>query len=278
MRMRTQSPFSLTPWVKGLIIANAVIYFLTITVFTGPWLFTFFAFQPQEIVSRWWTPVTYMFLHGGFLHLAFNMLMLFFFGPAVEDRMGGQKFAAYYLVAGLGGAILSFGLMLTTPVAMVYGASGAVFGVALAFAMYWPDAPVYVFPIPMPIKAKWLVIFLATLSLVSAILGARDGIGHLAHLGGFLFGFLFLRGETLVRERAQEVRNRPRLAHVVPPKQARARCADEAQPQAAAHGRVSQRHDELDRVLDKISQSGLDSLTPDERRLLDDMSQQFRDN
>ena len=276
--MRTQSPFSLTPWVKGLIIANAVIYFLTITVFTGPWLFGFFAFQPHEIVNRWWTPVTYMFLHGGFLHLAFNMLMLFFFGPAVEERMGGQRFATYYLVAGLGGAILSFGLMLTTPVAMVYGASGAVFGVALAFAMYWPDAPVYVFPIPMPIKAKWLVIFLATLSLVSAILGARDGVGHLAHLGGFLFGFLFLRGETLVRERTQEIQNRPRLAHVVPPRQARAQYTDDVQLQGSTHGRPAERYDKLDRVLDKISERGLDSLTPNERRLLDDMSKQFRDN
>jgi membrane associated rhomboid family serine protease len=276
--MRSQSPFSLTPWVKGLIVANAVIYFLTITVFTGPWLFGFFAFQPHEIVSRWWTPVTYMFLHGGFLHLALNMLMLFFFGPAVEERMGGQKFATYYLVAGLGGAVLSFGLMLTTPVATVYGASGAVFGVALAFAMYWPDAPVYVFPIPMPIKAKWLVIFLATLSLVSAILGARDGVGHLAHLGGFLFGFLFLRGETLVSERTQEIKNRPRLEHVVPSRQARAQYTDDLQMQGSVRSRPAERYDELDRVLDKISERGLDSLTPEERRLLDDMSQQFRDN
>lgn len=279
--MRTQSPFSLTPWVKGLIIANAVIYFLTITVFTGPWLFNFFAFQPQAIVTRWWTPVTYLFLHGGFLHLAFNMLMLFFFGPAVEERMGGHRFAAYYLVAGLGGAVLSFALMLTTPVAMVYGASGAVFGVALAFAIYWPDAPVYIFPIPMPIKAKWLVIFLATLSLVSAIFGARDGVGHLAHLGGFLFGFLFLRGEGLIRERAEEIRSRPRLAHVVPPRRGREHM--EATPhtqsvEQADRAGQSARYDELDRVLDKISEAGLDSLTPNERRLLDDMSREFRDD
>ncbi|MGD8726642.1 MAG: rhomboid family intramembrane serine protease [Gemmatimonadales bacterium] len=275
--MRTQSPFSLTPWVKGLIVANAVIYFLTITVFTGPWLFEVFAFQPQAILSRWWTPVSYMFLHGGFLHLAFNMLMLFFFGPAVEERMGSQRFAAYYLVAGLGGAALSFGLMVTTPVAMVYGASGAVFGVALAFAIYWPDAPVYVFPLPMPIKAKWLVIFLATLSLVAAIMGARDGVGHLAHLGGFLFGFLFLRGEGLLRARNQEIRNRPRLAHVVPPNRGLARYADEQAPASAERDEVSERYDELDRVLDKISESGLASLSPEERRLLDDMSREFRD-
>jgi hypothetical protein len=217
-----------------------------------------------------------MFLHGSFLHLAFNMLMLFFFGPAVEERMGGRRFAVYYLVCGLGGAILSFGLMLTTPVAVVYGASGAVFGVALAFAMYWPDAPIYVFPLPMPVKAKWLVVFLATVSLVSAMLGAREGVAHLAHLGGFAFGFLFLKSEGLIRERAREGLQRPRLAHVVPPRRTRERDATEAP--VVSQSRKHPPYDELDRVLDKISQTGLDSLTPDERRLLDDMSRQLRDD
>jgi membrane associated rhomboid family serine protease len=274
--MRSHSPFSLTPWVKGLLAANAVVYFLSITVFTGPWFVDFFGFQPHRAASHWWTPVTYMFLHGSFLHLAFNMLMLFFFGPAVEERMGGRRFAVYYLVCGLGGAILSFGLMLTTPVAVVYGASGAVFGVALAFAMYWPDAPIYVFPLPMPVKAKWLVVFLATVSLVSAMLGAREGVAHLAHLGGFAFGFLFLKSEGLIRERAREGLQRPRLAHVVPPRRTRERDATEAP--VVSQSRKHPPYDELDRVLDKISQTGLDSLTPDERRLLDDMSRQLRDD
>lgn len=274
--MRTPSPFSLTPWVKGLIVANTVVYFLKITVFTGPWLLDTFAFQPQEFLRRWWTPFSYMFLHGNFLHLAFNLLMLFFFGPAVEDRMGGPRFASYYLVCGLGGAILSFGLMVTTPVSMVIGASGAVFGVALAFAMYWPDAPVWVFPIPIPIKAKWLVIFLATLSLVAAILGARNGVAHLAHLGGFAFGFLFLRGERLLGARGLQDEHRPRFARVATSRRPRERRAPDAQPTPRSEDAA--RFDELDRVLDKISQTGLDSLTPDERRLLDDMSRQFRDN
>ena len=274
--MRHHPLSALTPWIKGLIAANVVIYFLTITVFTGSWLFDFFGFQPRRIMSHWWTPVTYMFLHTGFLHLAFNMLMLFFFGPAVEAKMGSRQFAAYYLVCGLGGALLSLGLMLTTPVASVVGASGAVFGVALAFAMYWPDEGIYVFPLPMPVKAKWLVIFLATLSLVAAITGARDGVAHLAHLGGFAFGFLFLKAQGLLHQRVQEARQRPRLAHVVPPRRATQRQAAET-PTITEPDKPSV-DDELNRVLDKISRSGVDSLTPVERRILDEVSRHLRDN
>src|SRR5574341_21964 len=189
--------FTLTPWVRRLIAANAVVYLLTITVFTGDWFGQTFAFAPSTVLTQPWTLVTYAFLHGGFLHLAFNMLMLFFFGPAVEDRMGGRTFLWYYLFCGLGGAVLSFAIALMTPVAPFVGASGAVFGVALAFALHWPDAPILVFPLPVPIKAKWLVLGLAAIDLALAVLPARDGVAHLAHLGGFLFGFLYLRGSSL---------------------------------------------------------------------------------
>ncbi len=273
--MRYQSPFALSPWVRGLIAANAVVYLLSLTVFTGPWLLETFAFQPHRVVDRWWTPLTYMFLHGSFLHLAFNLLLLFFFGPAVEERLGSKRFAAYYLFCGLGGAVLSFGLLLTTPMATVYGASGAVFGVALAFAMFWPDAPIYIFPLPLPVKAKWVVVFFATLSLLAAILGARDGVAHLAHLGGFLFGFIFLRSESSIRDHAREALRRPRLAHVVPPKQRRERERVEAPPPEPSTDRKLD--DAVDRVLDKIHETGMDSLTPEERRLLDEVSRQLRD-
>jgi membrane associated rhomboid family serine protease len=274
--MRYQSPFALTPWVRGLLVANVVIYFLKITVFTSPLLLDYFALRPDQILIRWWTPFTYMFLHDGFLHLAFNMLMLFVFGPAVEERMGGTRFAGYYLTCGLGGAVLSFGLLLTTPVALVFGASGAVFGVALAFAMFWPDSPIYVFPLPVPVKAKWLVVFLAAVSLVSAVAGARDGVAHLAHLGGFLFGFIYLRGEGAIRRQVQTARSRPRLARVVPPHKPRAH--PEPEPPADEPPEEQVLYDEVDRVLDKISQSGLASLTPEERRLLDEVSRQLRDH
>src|SRR5262245_34018510 len=99
----SQSPFSLTPWVRRILIANAVVYLLTITVFTGSWFYDLFAFRPSAADVQPWTFFTYMFVHAGFLHLAFNMLTLFFFGPAVEERMGSWQFLRYYLACGLGG-------------------------------------------------------------------------------------------------------------------------------------------------------------------------------
>jgi membrane associated rhomboid family serine protease len=281
MDMRTRSAFSLTPWVLGLIAANAAVYLLTITLFTGPWFYEMFSFDPAAAGRRWWTFLSYMFVHAGFLHLAFNMLMLFIFGPAVEERMGGTAFPLYYLICGLGGAAFSFALSMFTPVAPFVGASAAVFGVSLAFAMTWPDAPIYVFPLPVPVKAKWLVVFLATINLVLAISGARDGVAHLAHLGGFLFGFIYMRSEEAVMRRARAALKAREFAHVVPPRPTREpptaaspAAAPPSQPDKEADGNS----DELDRVLDKISRTGLASLTPEERKVLDERSRELRDD
>src|SRR5439155_1060215 len=130
---------------------------------------------------------------GGPLHLAFNLLALFVFGPDVEERMGGGSFLAYYLLCGLGGAALSFALMQFRPVELVIGASAAVYGVLLAFAWVAPDRPIYVFPLPEPIPAKWLVTFTVAVSLGLAIFPPIDKVSHLAHLGGFGAGFLYLK-------------------------------------------------------------------------------------
>jgi hypothetical protein len=206
------------------------------------------------------------------------MLMLFFFGSAVEERMGSSAFVRYYLFCGLGGAALTLLLVMVWPVHAVIGASAAVFGVSLAFAMYWPDAPIFVFPIPVPIKAKWLVIGLATIDLALQLLQVNDGVAHLAHLGGFLFGFLYLKVIPKVTQHAMETAEERTAARVlVHPS------AETAEQEGEEHMERSRttRHttlDEVDRVLDKISESGIDSLTPDERRLLDEMSKQLRNN
>lgn len=274
---QTESPFALTPWVRGLLIANAVVYLLRLTVFTGAWFVQMFGFNPLTAGEHWWSFVTYMFVHDGFLHLAFNMLLLFFFGRNVEERMGGTGFALYYLVCGLGGAAFSYVVPLVAPMGYVVGASAAVFGVMLAFAMSWPDAPIYVFPLPVPIKAKWLVVGLVGLDLAAALLQWRDGVAHFAHIGGFLFGYIYLKSEAAVvrRARAAVQHRRPQLVrHHVSARTARPTAEREA---AASEGRSSARRDEINRVLDKISSSGLESLTPDERRLLDDASRQLRE-
>ena len=111
-----RSPLSLTPWVRRLLVANAVVYLLQLTVFMGAWFGATFAFSPATALSQPWTFMSYMFVHNGFLHIAFNMLMLFFFGPAVEEKMGNTNFVRYYMLCGLGGAAFSFLINIVTPV------------------------------------------------------------------------------------------------------------------------------------------------------------------
>ena len=130
-----------------------------------------------------------MFLHGDLWHLLINMLVLFFFGPPLEARWGSQEFIRFYVICGLGGAALSF---LFAPQGII-GASAAVYGVMLAFAITWPEAPIYVWGI-FPIKAKWLAAFLFALTFISAVGGADGGIAHFAHLGGLVTGFALPEG------------------------------------------------------------------------------------
>ena len=144
----------LTPWVGRLIIAKAVVLLLHMTVFTSPTLQAALRFVPGQALERPWTFVTYMFVHAGLLHLLGNMIMLFVFGPPVEHRMGGRAFLLYYLYCGIGAAVLSLALSGVLPSAAVpfAGASGAVLGVGVAFALLWPDAELLVFPLPTPIR------------------------------------------------------------------------------------------------------------------------------
>src|SRR3989442_900920 len=191
--MGPQRIFGMTPWVRRLFVANLVVFLFQMTIFVDPRFLSTFGFVPLRALAQPWSFVTYMFLHGGPLHLAFNLLALFVFGPEVEERMGGGPFLAYYLVCGLGGAVLSFVLMQFRSVGLVIGASAAVYGVLLAFAWAAPDRPIYVFPLPEPIAAKWLVTFAAAVSLALAIFPPNDKVAHLAHLGGFGAGFLYLQ-------------------------------------------------------------------------------------
>jgi hypothetical protein len=211
------------------------------------------------------------------LHLLANMLMLFVFGTAVESRMGSRNFLMYYLFCGIGAAVFSLLLAGVMPVGAFVGASGAVLGVAVAFAAYWPDAEVIVFPIPVPIKARTLVIGLVVLDVIGSQLWPNDGIAHLAHVGGALFGYLFFRIQSLSRrspsqpaqavERVVMVQSgsaEPDRRTPVTPMRPRRRA--DADPVSA----------EVDRVLDKISEKGISSLTAAERRFLDEVAKQKR--
>src|SRR5690606_10053887 len=156
--------YGLTPWVKRLLIANAAVFF-------GMWLiriatlFGLLAFQPARLLYQPRTLVSYIFVHGVFWHLFLHILALFFFGSPLDVVLGLRVILKYYLICGLGGAPLSFVFAWN---AAVVGASAAVYGVMLAFAMNWPNAPIYVMGI-YPIKAKWLVGIFVALTLMSAM-------------------------------------------------------------------------------------------------------------
>jgi membrane associated rhomboid family serine protease len=273
--MGPQRMFGMTPWVRRLIVANLVVFLLQQTIFVDPRFLDAFGFVPLRALAQPWTFLTYMFLHTGLLHLAFNLLALFVFGPPVEERMGGGTFLRYYLLCGLGGAALSFVLTQFRPVELVVGASAAVYGVMLAFAWAWPDQPIYVFPLPEPIAAKWLVTFAAGISLALALFPANDRVAHLAHLGGFATGFLYLRVADWRLGRAERhLRRASQPSVLVHPVRAARGSDTEAKPRRPDRN-PSQA--EIDRVLDKISASGIESLTPAERRFLTEMSRKMRD-
>ena len=272
-----ESPLGLTPWVRRLLMATAAVYLLQLTVFTSPWFGEMFGFIPSQVLRRPWTPLSYALLHASFLHLLFNALALYMFGRPVEGRLGGARFIRLCLAATLGGAALSLLLMRVAGDGPIVGASGAIFGVMLAFVMEWPDAPVLVFPIPFPVKAKWLVGFLAATSLFLGLLGSRDGVAHFAHLGGFGAAFLYLRGLTwLTRARGTGAPAMRAPAVLVRPPSADGMRRSE--PFGPTRRRTPEATvlDEVNRVLDKISARGMDSLTPDERRFLDEMSKRFK--
>jgi membrane associated rhomboid family serine protease len=271
--MKSSPSYRITPWVGRFIIANAVVLLLLMTLFTSRDAFQLLQFSPATAFTRPWTFVSYMFVHGGLLHLVANMLMLYVFGTAVESRMGSRNFLAYYLFCGVGAAVFSLLLAGVMPIGAFVGASGAVLGVAVAFAMFWPDAELIVFPIPVPIKARTLVIGLVALDLLGSQLWPSDGIAHVAHVGGALFGYLFFRVQSLSRgsptpparpvERVVMVQSgsaEPDQRTPVTPMRQRRRV--DSDPVAA----------EVDRVLDKISEKGISSLTPAERRFLDEVA------
>ena len=180
-----------TPCVKWLLIVNALVFLITVAVGTGP-MFDLFGFSPSRIWVRPWGMLTYMFLHANLWHLLMNLLFVFFFGPSLESRWGSDLFIKFYLVCGLGGVLLSFAFS----EAVIVGASAACYGLVLAFAMIWPNTPVYIWGL-VPVRVKWIAIFLVALSFASAIGPGRDGIAHLAHLGGAVAAFLMMKSGRL---------------------------------------------------------------------------------
>lgn len=266
-----------TPWVGRIIAANAVVLLLMQTLFTSPALQELLAFDPDAVTRHPWAFFTYAFVHGGLLHLLFNSLGIFVFGTAVESRMGSRAFLSYYIYCAVGAAIFCWLLGFMRDVQPFVGASGALLGLAVAFAMYWPDARIMVFPFPVPIKARTLVIALVAIDVAFAWLAPGDGIAHEAHVGGAIFGFLFFRVQQFSHGASPRERSVERVVMV----QSGAHDPSRRRPTPVPRPRPRNEPDpataELDRVLDKISAHGIASLTPSEKRFLDEVSRRKQD-
>ena len=198
------------PVTRSLLIINVIMFVATL-INEDFMIRTFAMFYPASPLFRWWQPLTHMFMHGGWWHILFNMYTLVMFGMVVERALGTKKFLILYFVTGLGAVALHTGVewldihrlaasasptaqtdiidMLRTP---MVGASGAIYGVLVAFAMLYPEARMtLIFP-PVTLDAKWMVIIFVGIELLTGITGTQVGIAHFAHLGGALFGFLLV--------------------------------------------------------------------------------------
>jgi membrane associated rhomboid family serine protease len=267
-----------TPWVKRLLIANTAVFLLSVLVGQG-FFFEWFGFSPQNAFTRPWGAVTYMFLHADGWHLLMNMLVLFFFGPPLESRWGSSEFLKYFNICGLGGVALSF---VFASGSTIIGASAATYGLMLAFALYWPDTPIYVWGI-FPVKAILLVMIFFALSFISAFGGAGGGIAHFAHIGGVLAGLAYIKLGDRFAGRFGEVRkSRPSERFAIVPREESRAEADSGVASGGTRGRSRKREeellDEVDRILDKISARGMAALTDAEKKVLDEVSRKRRSN
>lgn len=200
--------------VKNIIIINILVMIMT---YLNETLMVekFALFYPTSPFFHWWQPVTHMFMHGGFWHILFNMYTLYIFGSALERVWGPKKFLIFYFVTGIGAAAIHTGVewiqmqnwitqaaegsqsalvsihqLKMTP---TLGASGAIYGVLMGYALLYPDSMLVLFFPPIPIKAKWMVLIFAAIELVTGVTGTGGGIAHFAHLGGLIFGFILIR-------------------------------------------------------------------------------------
>ena len=308
---------------KNLLIVNLLAFIATMVLERGGVdlnaMFGLHFFMASDF--HFYQFLTYMFLHGGFTHILFNMFALWMFGSVIERVWGPKKFIFYYIVCGVGAGIMqevvqyvqylsdtqlaaipldsaisvqTQGGVVRMTIAdylnnrLTIGASGAVYGILLAFGMIFPNERLFIIPIPFPIKAKWLIIGYIFIELFSAM-GQSDGVAHMAHLGGMLFGYLLIRywrnhpdgsrsfgrsyGQEFFENLKRKYDDRQRQNRM---KAERTHGGHAADPRRESdeeyNARQRQNQEEIDAILDKIRTSGYDSLTKEEKKKLFEQS------
>jgi membrane associated rhomboid family serine protease len=190
-----------SPAVRGLLVANVAVFLFQALARASAQvrLDRLFGLVPYDVVHHLflWQLATYMFLHGGLLHIAFNLLALWMFGSELESLWGTRRFLRFYFITGIGAAVLSTLVTPNSPIPII-GASGAIYGLLAAYGILFPDRVILLYFV-LPIRAKYLVLILGLVTFWSSISVTGGGVAHVAHLGGMIFGWLYLRGPRLPR-------------------------------------------------------------------------------
>lgn len=249
---------STTPVVRWLLILNTAMFILQLLVlkpaFGGDYLW-YLALVPSHFLGKGylWQIVTYMFLHGGLIHIFFNMLFLWMMGSEIERAWGGKEFIKYYFVTGCGAGLVNV-LVQPHATTRTIGASGAIFGLIIAFALAFPDRELLLYFL-IRIKAKHFALLVGALELIALFALPEMGIARFAHLGGLLIGYVYLKYEKLSYPLRRQVRHWRAV-----------RAEGYLRRRAAEHEAMKR---EVDRILDKISTEGIGSLTEKERNILE---------
>ena len=268
--------------VKALLIANASVFVITFLLYSFPWN-ALFGLVPNFVTHKFmiWQFFTYMFLHGGIYHIGFNMFALWMFGTELEYNWGTRDFLKYYLVCGVGGGFLVWftSLIGFSPANVpTIGASGAIWGVLVAYGMMWPDRIILIFGI-LPMKALHFVIIFGAMDLMQGLSRSGGGVAYFAHVGGGVTGFIYLKyGWRIMVHLESFFRHhgnmtdwfKKRRFTVVQGGGGKTDVDDDE----TIHPDLDE---EVDRILDKIARQGKDSLTDNERRILDRASRRRRE-
>jgi len=197
-RYRFSFGYGLTPAVKNLMIIMGMVFLLQ--MFVSGWFDLYFGLVPVLVWKKYflWQLFTYIFLHGGLGHIFFNLLALYMFGGELENYWGSKKFLFYFFFCGVGAGICT---VIFSPYQFVptIGASGAIYGLLLAFGWLFPNRPILIYFL-LPIPAKYFVIIFGLIEFFSSMSGSGGGVAHLTHLGGLLFGLLYM-GYPAIRQK-----------------------------------------------------------------------------
>lgn len=256
--------FRITNSVKYLILANTGIF---IADLLAGLLFNIQISRVFGLIPAlfWrgavWQPVSYIFLHAGVFHILINMLILWMFGTSIESTWGARRFLKFFFICGIGAGILNAAVTPSGTIPIV-GASGALYGILMAFGILFPNQLIYIWGI-FPVRAKYFVIGIGIVELLTAMSTTDSGVAHFAHLGGMLFGLVFMKWDSWKRSLSYHRAQKKHKQHL---KVIKTRSEEKETLQK-----------DVDRLLDKINKKGIDSLTVEEREILNNHSRRMKD-